>query len=150
MQVIRQNTDYALRAMIHLAERGDNGPVSARKLAQAEQISPQFASKIMQRLQSAHLVTSTMGPKGGFVLARPAEEINLLDVIQAVQGPVSVSDCVFSRDVCPRRPACTISPRLAALQRMIEGFLKGISVADLVNGTGQSDSQFSCREISHG
>lgn len=150
MQVIRQNTDYALRAMIHLAERGDEGPVSARKLAQAEQISPQFASKIMQKLQSAHLVTSTMGPKGGFVLARPAEEINLLDVIQAVQGPVSVSDCVFSRDVCPRRPSCTISPRLAALQGMIEGFLKGISVADLVNGTGQSDSQFSCREISHG
>lgn len=149
MQVIRQNTDYALRAMIHLAERGDEGPVSARKLAQAEQISPQFASKIMQKLQAAHLVTSTMGPKGGFVLARPAEEINLLDVVQAVQGRVSVSDCIFSRDVCPRRPSCPISPRLAVLQGMIEGFLKDISVADLVNGADKN-SQFSYRGISHG
>ena len=150
MQFVRQNSDYALRAMIHLAERCDRGPISARKVARSEQISPQFASKIMQKLQAAGLVASTMGPKGGFVLAGPATEITLLDVIQAVQGPVSVSDCIFSRDVCPRRPRCPISARLAGLQRMIEDYLRSISLADLLAASGAGCSQHVDKEIKHG
>jgi len=139
MQVIRRNSDYALRLMVRLGEqarRQEAGPISARQLAQSEQIPRHFAGKILQQLQGAGLVTSTLGARGGFVLARPAEQISLQEVLAAVQGPISVSDCVFSRGVCPRRPRCTISRRLQSLQALIDRFLEGVLLADLLDESG--------------
>jgi Rrf2 family protein len=71
MNVLRQNTDYALRVMVNLAGSYDRQLVPARLLADQEDISYQFASKILQQLHSAGLVDSRMGPKGGFSLSKP-------------------------------------------------------------------------------
>ncbi|MBN1818596.1 MAG: Rrf2 family transcriptional regulator [Sedimentisphaerales bacterium] len=142
MNVIRQNTDYALRAMVHLAGQNGNGPVSARKLAKTERISPQFASKILQQLQTAGLVRSAMGPRGGFSLAKDPAQISLLDVILVAQGPVSLNHCLLSKDVCPLQPRCAISTKLVDLQRYIETYLAGISLKDLLDS---QSSPCSCK-----
>jgi Rrf2 family protein len=131
MNVIRQNTDYALRVLVILARHYGNEPVSTRILARQGQIAYQFACKIMQHLHGAKLVKSSMGPKGGFFLAGPPSKINVLQVIQALQGPVSLNKC-FGIEGCRRRPNCPVSASLAGLQKQIEVSLRNITLAGLL------------------
>jgi Rrf2 family protein len=132
MNILRQNTDYALRAMVNLARNYDNGAVSARVLAEQEDVSYQFACKILQQLHNAKLVESRMGPKGGFALSRPPEEIELLNVIEAIQGPIKINKCFLGANSCPRRPQCAVSGKLVELQEYIEGYLRGITLAEFL------------------
>jgi Rrf2 family protein len=131
MNVIRQNTDYALRVLVILSRQYGNQPVSTRTLARKGQIAYQFACKIMQQLHGAKLVKSFMGPKGGFFLARHPSKINVLQVIQALQGPVSLNKCL-GVEGCPRRRTCPVSVKLACLQKQIETSLRSITMAELL------------------
>ena len=136
MNVVRQNTDYALRALINLAGRYGRGTVSTKVLAEEEDISYQFACKIMQKLQGAKLVRSSMGPHGGFSLSKPPPSVNLLEVIEAVQGPVSLNKCLLSADACNRKPTCPVSKKLGQLQKHIEGFLRGVTFDEFLKSSG--------------
>lgn len=136
MNVVRQNTDYALRALINLAGRYGRDVVSTKVLAEEEDISYQFACKIMQKLQGAKLVRSSMGPHGGFSLSKPPSKVNLLEVIEAVQGPVSLNKCLLTADACKRKPNCPVSKKLAQLQKHIESFLKDITFDEFLKSSG--------------
>ncbi len=138
MNVVRQNTDYALRALINLAGRYGRDVVSAKVLAEEEDISYQFACKILQKLQGAKLVKSSMGPKGGYYLSRSPSKVSLLEVIEAVQGPVSLNKCLLSADACKRKPNCPISEKLARLQEYIENFLGGVTLDEFLAGSVSS------------
>ena len=130
MSILRRNTDYALRAMVNLASHYGGDVVATRQLSTEEDISYQYAAKIMQLLHGAGLVKSTMGPHGGFSLARAPEEVSLLDIIKAVQGSVSLNDCFLEVDACPRRSTCAISAKIAGLQEYIERFLAAITLEE--------------------
>lgn len=132
MNILRQNTDYALRVMVNLTRNYERKPVSARLLAKQEDISYQFACKILQQLHKAELVESRMGPKGGFALSKPPATIELLDVIEAIQGPVKLNKCLLGANGCPRRPKCAVSGKLVELQEYIEGYLRGITLAEFL------------------
>ena len=135
MSLLRQNTDYALRVMVHLAHSQTNGCISARTLAKEQKISYQFACKILQQLHEAELVDSTMGPKGGYRLSRQAKEISMRQVIEAVQGPVDLNRCLKGLATCPRQPTCPVTEKLSVLQGQIENYLAGITLDQLtVNG----------------
>ena len=133
VKILRQNTDYAVRAMIHLAAHRDVPAVSTRQIASQEGIAFQFAGKIMQKLHSAGMVRSVMGPKGGFALAGDPSEINLLQIIVAIQGPIGLNDCLLATSICTRKPRCPVSPKLAELQEYIEKFLANINLYDLIS-----------------
>ena len=135
MNILRQDTDYALRAMANLAAKCPGTTVSTRRISAEEGIAYHFAAKIMQKLHAAGLVDSTMGPKGGFSLAKSAGAITLLEVVGAVQGDVTLNKCFLRCDPCPRCTQCAISRKTAALQDYIEEFLAGISLAELVDTT---------------
>jgi len=132
MDIVRRNTDYALRAMVNLASHYGNEPISTRTVAAEEDISYQLACKLMQKLQKTRLVKSCMGPKGGFVLAREPSRISLLEVIEAIQGPVSVNRCLLGSDVCPKQADCQIRKKLERLQEYIENFLKDATLSKLL------------------
>ncbi len=132
MDILRRNTDYALRAIVNLTAHYGNEPVSTRTIAVEEDISYQLACKLMQKLQKAGLVKSCMGPKGGFVLAREPTRINLLEVIEAIQGPISVNRCLLENDACSRQSDCLVSERLESLQEYIVNFLKDATLAKLL------------------
>jgi Rrf2 family iron-sulfur cluster assembly transcriptional regulator len=143
MDVLRRNTDYALRAVVNLAGRYGRAPVSTRVLAGEEEIPYQLAAKLMQRLSKAGLVESCMGSRGGFQLGRAPSQISLLDVIDAIQGPVRLNRCLLGRDVCTRQKHCVVSARLAELQKGISSYLGGTTLAGLLQngqpkGAGKS------------
>ena len=133
MDVVRRNTDYAVRLMVNLARRYGKGPISTRTAATEEQVSYQLACKLMQHLQKAGLLKSSMGPKGGFTLDRSPSEISLLDIISAIQGPVSVNKCVLIPKVCPRSKNCTVRNKLADLQKSINENLTQITLHELIH-----------------
>ena len=124
MDIVRRNTDYAIRAMVHLVCNEDDSVISTRTIAQKEDISYQLACKLMQRLSRAGLVKSSMGPKGGFALSRDPSRINLLEIIEAVQGSITVNRCLDEDIGCDRQPGCPVSETLEKLQDYIESFLK--------------------------
>ncbi len=136
MNIVRQNTDYAFRALINLARRYGQDVISTKVLAEEEDISYQFACKILQKLQGAKLVRSTMGPKGGYYLSKPPARVSLLEVIEAVQGRVSLNKCLLTEDACNRKPNCGVSEKLAELQEYVESFLRDVTLDEFIENGG--------------
>ena len=134
MNIFRKNTDYALRMMGNLAGNYGQQAVSVRMLARQEDVSYQFACKILQKLQGAGLVESAMGPAGGYRLCREPEKITMLNVIRAMQGDITVNRCTNKDDNCPRQANCPVSRVLCQLQWNIDEFFAKITLKDLLDG----------------
>lgn len=132
MDIIRRNTDYAIRAMVHLACKWGQEPVSTKDISREEDISYQLACKLLQRLNKAKLVNSAMGPKGGFTLRRAPEKINLLEIIEAIQGTLRLNRCLIDLKACTRQPRCSVHRLLGDLQGQIGSFLKESTLAKLI------------------
>ncbi len=142
MDILRRNTDYALRLMVGLARhQGNNGSVSTRLLAQEQEVSYQLACKLMQQLHEAKLVASAMGPKGGFRLNRRPAEISLLEIIEVVQGPLSLNRCLLKAGVCPRARICPVRGKIDELQGRMGEYLGGISLEELASNRGAMGSR---------
>ncbi len=141
MDVLRRNTDYAMRAMVNLAGHYGEAPVSTRDIAQAEDISYELACKLMQKLNKAGLVKSSMGPNGGFGLNRKPAKINLLEIIRAIQGPLSINRCLLGGDVCQRWKDCPITVKLAKLQKYVSNYLGGITLDELLRSQGTKEKR---------
>jgi len=141
MDILRRNTDYALRAMVNLAGHYGENPVSTRDISQSEDISYQLACKLMQKLNNAGLVKSSMGPNGGFVLSRTPGKINLAEIIDAIQGPLSLSRCLLGENVCPKQSSCPITVKLTKLQKNIGDYLQSITLDELLQHQGVKTSK---------
>jgi Rrf2 family protein len=137
MDVLRRNTDYALRAMVNLARHYQQKLVPTREVASQENISYQLTCKLMQKLHYAKLVKSCMGPNGGFQLSRKPSKISLLEVVEAIQGPVSLNKCLLGVDACEQQRNCAVSRELAGLQEYIDSYLRGITLDELLQDRGK-------------
>lgn len=142
MDVIRRNTDYAIRFMINLARNFGKGPVSSKILAEKEDVSYQLTCKLMQKLNTAGLVKSQMGPKGGFFLDKKPSEITLAAVVDVIQGPVILNSCLLGVGICPRQSKCPLSKRLAELQRYIGSFFKSITLSQFLESINKKNKDF--------
>jgi Rrf2 family protein len=121
---------YALRALVYLARRDGAGPVPAVQIAEAEGLPERFLGKVLKPLVSSQVLLSLRGPNGGYRLARPARGITLLEVVEAVDGPV--------RGETPRWAAAAGGKLNTRLQRVCEagaeevrGRLRKVSLASL-------------------
>ena len=152
MDIVRRNTDYALRVMVALARNYGNGPISSRTISDQQDIPYQLACKLMQKLSRKKLVKSFMGPKGGFGLSRKPSQINLLEIIEAVQKPLSVNRCLLMKNSCSLWKTCTVRPKLLRLQELIGQYLSEITLAAITgsrcnkkngskNRKGENDGQ---------
>ena len=132
MDVLRRNTDYALRIMVNLASHFNGEFLSARQLASEGNFSYQLGCKLLQKLGKDKLVKSSMGPKGGFVLSRKPSQITLLEIINVLQGGIRLNRCLLGGNGCEFEPECELSTKLACIQLYIDGYLGGITLEELV------------------
>jgi Rrf2 family protein len=118
---ISRKIEYGARAMVFLASLPDGMTTSFREIARQMDIPQDFLAKILKTLVQANLVRSTRGARGGYSLALPASKISLLDVIEAVEGPVGVNLCTEKGGSCTFTAACTMNAVWALGQeRMLE------------------------------
>lgn len=131
---LSKKADYALLAMRHLAANADRGAVSARELAEAYDLPPELLAKVLQKLVRGRLLTSIQGIRGGYGLGRPAAAISVADVIQAIDGPLTVTACSEVNHNCDQFSKCNIRDPLWQVKDRIVSALAATSVADLVPG----------------
>lgn len=129
---LSKKADYALMAMKHLAIRQDAPSCSAREMAEAYEIPLELLAKVLQRLVRSRLLVSVQGTRGGYRLSRPATAIAVADVIQAVDGPLTVTACSDDDHNCEQYSKCSIRDPLWKIRGRIVDALATVSVADLV------------------
>ncbi len=128
MQITRE-TDYAIRCVNYLSGK-KGGVTMVEEISKATDVPNSFLAKILQKLGKASLVKSRRGVKGGFELARPPQEISLLQVIEAIQGPVAMNICALDETMCGRSSTCAIHPVWVELRKEVEKFLERKNFAE--------------------
>ena len=124
---------YAVMAMADLASREDNKPVTLGEIAQRQEISQAYLEQLFAKIRKSGLVNSTRGPGGGYSLSRAPHEINISDVILAVDEPMKVTRCeLHSTKGCMRSGRCMTHDLWEELGRHLHLFLGSISLADVV------------------
>lgn len=133
-----------LHAAVMLADQPDERH-TVPALAEGLGASEAHLSKVMQTLARAGLVTSTRGPKGGFQLARAASDISLLDVYEAIEGPVETSACPFGRPICGRH-ACIFGGFLGEFDVRFRDYLTTTTLDQLVLS---KEASYACHAADH-
>jgi Rrf2 family protein len=107
MQITRQ-ADYAIRAVLFISKLGDNQRAATSHIAQEQHIPPSFLAKIISQLSIAGLLQTSRGARGGVMLARRAEDITLLDVVESIDGPIALNECVTDQNSCSFGEDCPL------------------------------------------
>lgn len=131
MEITRQ-ADYAVRSMVYLAKlSSDNGRISTATISESEAIPLPFLTKVISRLATAGLVTTSRGMGGGVSLARPPEEITLLQVVEAVDGPILLNHCLLRTGACTHEPYCAAHDVWAEIQTNFVQELNAVTMSEL-------------------
>lgn len=123
---------YGLRAMFELARGFGQPPLLMNTVAERQGLSRKYLHALLSALKSAGLVRSVRGSNGGFVLARPPAEIKLSEVLLALEGPLSLVDCVADGRACDRAGRCPTRRVWQQLAAALENVLENVTLADLV------------------
>lgn len=126
-----KRADYGLMAIHFIASHGDDGAVSAKRIADEFRIPPERLAKILQQLAKKKLITSHNGPKGGYLLTRPPSEITVGQVVRALEGPLSVVSCMTEHDDCPQFARCNLRGPVQKIQASITHVLDSMTLAEL-------------------
>ena len=132
---LSKKADYALIAVMHLARRGGRGAASAREISEEYAIPTELMAKVLQRLARRGLLTSQQGTRGGYQLARPASGISVADVIQAIDGPLTVTACSAKHGRCGQFQKCNIRDPLFRIRALIMEALTGSNVSEMIAET---------------
>jgi len=133
MQITRQ-ADYALRAMFFLSKMEPNQRASTSQIAQEQRIPPSFLAKIISQLSIAGLIHTSRGARGGVALARPPADISILEVVEAIDGPIMLNECTTSPEACPFGEECPIRPLWCEAQKELIEKLRVTTFAVFHNG----------------
>ncbi|MEU4264037.1 RrF2 family transcriptional regulator [Streptomyces argenteolus] len=136
---ISARADYAVRAALQLAASQDGGPLKAEAIAEAQDIPHKFLEGILNDMRRGGLVLSQRGGNGGYRLAKPAESINIADVIRVVDGPLVSVRGVRPPELSYTGPAESLLPLWIALRSNVREILEGVSLADVASAQLPSD-----------
>ena len=128
-------TRYGIRAILELAENNGKGPVQIKIIARHQDISIKYLEQLMAILKSAGFVRSIRGAKGGYILAKPPNQIRLSDVFNALEGTVTTAECVENKNYCARAADCVTRQVWAEVKWAIINVLQSITLQDLVDRT---------------
>ena len=123
---------YGTKALLDLAMCYGKGPVHVRDLAKSQRVSERYLEQVLILLKVAGLVRSIRGAHGGFILARPPSEISLAEIIGAMEGSVSLVECVDHPEVCTRSAACVSRDVWGEVKKAVTDVLESVTLRDLV------------------
>lgn len=137
-----KKADYGLMALQYMAtvqpgHQNSARIVNSKEIAEEYQIPSELLAKVLQTLAKSGLVESHNGPKGGYLLARHAQEITIAQVLEAIEGPLGIMDCSHEADglPCSQQEHCTIRTPLLRLQDSIYHLLNNMTLQDMLGGT---------------
>jgi Rrf2 family transcriptional regulator, iron-sulfur cluster assembly transcription factor len=132
MMELTRKGDYAIRGIIYLASQPPNKISLLSEIAAAVDVPQTFLAKIFQQFSKTGIVKSFRGTGGGFLLAGSPESITLLQVVEAVEGPIMPNRCVLKPGECERDSFCTVHPVWIQVQYQIRSLLGNITLKELV------------------
>ena len=132
MQLTRA-ADYAVRVMIFLAALPRGGRASLPSIVEATGAPESFLSKVLQALTRVQLITSRRGPAGGFEITPMGRQASMRDVVESIDGPISLNVCLSGRRSCPRKSWCPAHPVWAKAQEALLGVLSTAMISDLAS-----------------
>jgi Rrf2 family protein len=128
MQITRQ-ADYALRAMLYLARLDPKERAATSDIARIQSIPASFLAKIISQLSIAGLIQTSRGARGGVAMARTPDKISLLEVVEAIDGPISLNECTGNVAACPFGDECPLRPLWCETQAELVNKLKATNFA---------------------
>ena len=135
---LSKKADYALMAMKHLAINADASSASAREIAEAYDIPLELMAKVLQRLAKSGLVRSLQGTRGGYRLARATAQISVADIIQAIDGPLTVTACSTEAENCDQYNKCSVRDPLWRIKDRILSALATCSLQEISTDVPQA------------
>ena len=126
---------YGFRAILELAVDYGKGPLQIKTIAKREDISNKYLEQLIAMLKASGLVRSIRGPRGGYELTRPPNEVKLSDVFKTLEGPVVTVECLEHPEFCPRCTDCVTRQVWAEMQGAMMGVLESKTLQDLVDRT---------------
>ena len=124
---------YALRILVDLAEKQNDGYITLKETAERQEISEKYLESIVKDLVKARLIEGLRGKGGGYRLARPADEINVLEALRSTEGPLIPVACLEEGSrPCLRADACRTLPLWEGLNKVVSEYLGGFTVQDLI------------------
>ena len=126
-------TRYGVRAIIEMAANDSKKPLQLKVIAERQDISVKYLEQLMNALRSGGVVRSIRGTRGGYILAKPPNQIKLGDVFNCLEGPVITAECVDDEDYCRRTPDCAARLLWIQLQEAIKNVLESVTVQDLLD-----------------
>jgi len=123
---------FAVTAMLDLALRETNGPVTLAGISERQRISLSYLEQLFGKLRRNSLVDSVRGPGGGYCLAKPVADISVADIIMAVDEPLDATQCGGKEDCLEDNKRCMTHELWADLNRTIYEYLAGVTLADLI------------------
>lgn len=136
---INRRTDYSVRVMLALAKRPFGERLSTRAIQDEMLIPRSFLQRIIADLSRADLLATYPGPNGGLQLSRPAEQITLRHIWEAIEGELLISDCLKAPGECPLNSGCPVRSRWVRLQSMIVHELERTNLAELAAEASSQD-----------
>lgn len=134
-----RSTDYALMALSDLAALPADETLSARRVAAGRGLPTDLVAKILQGLRRAGLVSTRQGVRGGYRLARPPEEVPLVEVIEAVEGPLALVECGLDEHNCSLTPTCCVRAPLQRVHDLVTKTLSRLTLSHLLPGADFPD-----------
>ena len=129
---LSKSTDYALMALADLALLPEGQTVSARRVAESHNLPPELAAKVLQGLKKSGIVETRQGIRGGYRLARAPEEIPITDVIESVEGPLALVECMLEDGNCNLTSTCCVRTPLTRVHERVLATLADLTLAQIV------------------
>ena len=126
-------TRYGIRAMVELATSYGEGPLQSRVIAERQDISAKYLEQLIGILRTGGFVRSIRGSKGGYVLAKPPNEIKLSELFNSLEGPVITTECLVGDASCTRASDCVTRQLWSQVQDAVVGILESITLQDMVD-----------------
>lgn len=139
MQITRQ-ADYALRTILYLSQLEPTQRAATRVIAEEKRIPLSFLAKIISQLSIAGLINTSRGARGGVSLARLPGDISILEVVEAIDGPIKLNECTINKDTCPFGDDCLLRPMWCEIRKVLIDRLSNMSFEQFVSNESTPQS----------